>query len=79
MLEIESIIAQAHAETVAAPCGHGHHFWKTMGGRPCPKGDDNASQAVYQCERCGEEDYGDPGGPAYEDCKSCRCEGGEQS
>jgi hypothetical protein len=41
------------------------------GGRPCPKGSKNCSQAVYQCFWCGTYDYGEEGGPGYEDCKCC--------
>lgn len=50
------------------------HDWIVEGGRGCPKAYDNieCSQPVYVCRICGEEDYGYPGGPAYDVCyKEC--------
>jgi hypothetical protein len=49
------------------------HIWKSEGGRQCPRAlpdefEPPCSQTVYVCESCGEEDYGDPGGPAYREC-----------
>ena len=54
-----------HAK-IDGPCSQGHQ-WKSVGGRGCDKC--GGSQTVYQCERCGEYDYGEEGGPAYEECK----------
>jgi len=34
-------------------CKKSNHVMVFMGGRPCPKGNDNCSQSVYQCKRCG--------------------------
>jgi hypothetical protein len=48
------------------------HLWKSAGGRQCPRVTEDhmgkCSQTVYVCASCGLEDYGDPGGPAYEEC-----------
>lgn len=45
--------------------------WEMDGGRPCPLGYEDCSQPVYRCMRCGDYDYGEPGGPAYEECERC--------
>lgn len=54
------------------PCAILGHKWKSIGGRACPfhvDGCGNASQAVLECESCGDIDYGDlPGLPAYDWC-----------
>ena len=48
------------------------HRWKSIGGRQCPFHEDgcgNASQAVHECESCGDIDYGQaPGEPGYDWC-----------
>lgn len=48
------------------------HKWEAHGGRICPRGDDMGggpcSQTVYVCGSCGLEDYGNPGGPAHDEC-----------
>lgn len=48
------------------------HKWKSVGGRACPfhaDGCGNHSQTVYQCEVCGEFDYGDVAGSiAFDEC-----------
>lgn len=45
--------------------------WVEGGGRPCPWDPDMCcSQPVYQCSRCGDYDYGEPGGPGFESCLS---------
>jgi hypothetical protein len=65
-------------------CSKGRHAWVTDGARACPReSKDNrdedtqltdlslkleCSQSVYKCRICGEEDYGEPGGPGYRDC-----------
>lgn len=43
------------------------HKWVFDGGRPCPKNQD-CSQSVYRCARCGEYDYGYKGDPSYIEC-----------
>lgn len=45
------------------------HSWTSLGGRVCPRNEySDCSQPVYQCHWCGEEDYGDFGGPGFADC-----------
>lgn len=47
----------------------GIHQWTTEGGRSCPKEVyGHCTQVVYVCSVCGEYDYGDKGGPAWNDC-----------
>lgn len=48
---------------------HGHRLWTMEGGRQCPLGWDDCSQPVYVDLTSGEYDYGDPGGPAWKDCR----------
>lgn len=67
----------AEAEVLAGgehQCAVLGHKWKSIGGRACPfheHGCGNASQAVEECESCGEIDYGSrPGYPGYDWCES---------
>lgn len=67
------LIAEARVLAGGAhQCAALGHVWKTTGGRMCPRGDQNGggpcSQAIYECESCGQEDYGEPGGPGFRDC-----------
>ena len=47
---------------------HGARLWKSEGGRCCPLGWWDCSQAVYVDLKTGEHDYGEPGGPGHTDC-----------
>lgn len=67
MSELRALIAEAAALGGTNLCAAGHE-WRTDGGRACPH-DCGDSQPVYRCARCGEYDYGDPGGPAYRECE----------
>ncbi len=50
-------------------CEAGHQWVPDGGARACPLDlTDGCSQAVYRCARCGEYDYGEPGGPGEADC-----------
>lgn len=54
------------------PCKTLGHKWKSIGGRACPFTEDGcgASQAVHECEACGDVDYGErPGEPGYDFCE----------
>lgn len=54
-------------------CRRGDHEWVSGGGRPCPYSVDiNCSQSVYVCEHCGVYDYGEIGGPGWNDCMDAR-------
>lgn len=46
------------------------HRWKSIGGRACPFGEGcGHSQAVHECESCGDVDYGErTGEPGYDFC-----------
>lgn len=47
------------------------HDWEEEGGRSCPKDVMEFSdcyQPIYCCQRCGEEDFGDKGGPGWQQC-----------
>lgn len=81
------LVEQARALAGAGTCEASGHDWATIGGRTCPHqlrhlddaaaGDDACasqdyrSQPVYMCARCGEFDYGEPGGPGWHDCQDC--------
>lgn len=67
--ELERLIEQGKAIAgYPVSCTSIGHNWVSFGGRECPKGAFRCSQAAYKCERCGEYDYGDDGGPAYQEC-----------
>lgn len=69
---LQQLIGAAMALAGDHPCSVLGHDWKSAGGRACPHYDTEkecgGSQAVYECARCPEIDYGDPGGPGYRDC-----------
>lgn len=74
------LVAEARALANDHPCTTQGHDWVTDGGRTCPHSDDGestwgcgGSQAVYRCVRCGEYDYGEPGGPGHADCSGGHC------
>ena len=65
-LTLPQLIESAKLESV---CGHVGHDWRSTGGRACPADlTDSCDQAVYQCARCGDVDYGEEGGPGWLDC-----------
>ena len=69
---LKDLIAEAQSLANDHPCTHGH-LWETVGGRYCADCEDlydisGRSQPVFQCARCREYDYGDPGGPAHQWC-----------
>lgn len=52
-------------------CAKLGHRWKSIGGRACPFHEEGCgvSQAVHECESCGETDYGDRKGvPGFDFC-----------
>lgn len=71
--KLTHLITEARALAGENLCYTGH-LWtgEGTGGRACPRGG-NGSQPVYICQRCGEYDYGYPGGPGYDACKSGEC------
>lgn len=72
---IFQLVAQARmlaGDVSSELCGTLGHEWESQGGRTCPRDyEENCSQAVYVCARCGEQDYGEAGGPGHEDCTHC--------
>lgn len=66
-MSLQHLIAEAVALGGGNLCASGHD-WMTEGGRACTRDECTASQAVYRCARCGEYDYGYPGGPGHADC-----------
>lgn len=74
-MTLQHLLAEAAALAGVDLCAGGH-AWSFVGGRPCPHRGTDAncfgSQSVYQCARCGDWDYGEPGGPGDEDCRP-RC------
>lgn len=70
MTSMAHMLAEAQALAGGNTCAAGHH-WKFEGGRGCPLDlTDDCSQTVYRCKRCGEYDYGEPGGPGLADCEN---------
>lgn len=72
VLELRALVAEAVRLGGGDLCAAGHQ-WVTEGGRECPHADTpeecvNASQPVFRCARCGQWDYGEPGGPGAEAC-----------
>lgn len=67
MVELMALVAQARALANDHPCETSGHRWGHNGGRPCPH-HPSCSQPVFQCERCGDFDYGRVGGPGHEHC-----------
>lgn len=76
MSTLRQLASQAAALAGDDTCALGHD-WETDGGRACPYDytdeihGDCTGQAVYVCARCGDTDYGDPGGPAFNECDFC--------
>ncbi len=69
-LTLQQLIARAMVEH---PCSQGHD-WQSDAARGCRAYENGVegcqgSQAAYRCTRCGEWDYGEPGGPGHEDCQ----------
>ena len=70
--DLGALIREAVALGGGDLCASGHD-WQSEGGRPCPNADTDehcisASQPVFRCARCGEWDYGEPGGPGAAAC-----------
>ena len=69
---LRQLVTEAQALAGSHPCVIFGHVWEFQGGRACDYCE-NGSQSVFQCARCGDWDYGEPGGPGYEECKKeCR-------
>ena len=70
---LTQLIAEARSLANDHPCTASGHAWEMDGGRSCPKELCGCSQPVFRCERCGEYDYGDKGGPGARFCATeCR-------
>lgn len=69
-MELLRLVEQARvlAGDESVSCALVGHAWKSDGGRGCPKDLCNCSQTVYVCQRCGDQDYGERGGPAHVEC-----------
>ena len=67
IIEARTLAGGAH------PCNELGHRWRFAGGRLCtrvdPEGCPNQSQSVFECDVCGDVDYGEPGGPGWNDCE----------
>lgn len=51
---------------------HNARLWQSVGGRTCPIGWWDCSQAVFVDVATGNYDYGEPGGPGHAEClRSC--------
>lgn len=72
-MSLSHLITEAKALAGEHPCVTMGHAWEPDGGRACPRGL-YGSQTVYRCRRCGGYDYGEPGGPAWQECEERLCE-----
>lgn len=80
---LDFLLNQARIDACDHPCQVVGHDWQTEGGRGCPTRQENdegelirgceGSQTVYRCQRCGQYDYGEKGGPGWHDCQSGTC------
>lgn len=71
---LEQLVTEARGLAGDHPCQSFGHEWAEDGGRRCPRGGpDDCCQAVYVCERCGQHDYGEQGGPGWNDCRASGC------
>ena len=70
MIDLVRLVEQARvlAGDESVSCAVVGHSWGSDGGRSCPKELYRCSQTVYVCKRCGEQDYGERGGPAHAEC-----------
>jgi len=74
-VSIQRLIDEAaHLAGNPHPCSlpQGHR-WEFTGARACS--DCDGEQSVYQCSRCGQFDYGERGGPAWDECQRGECDG----
>lgn len=62
------LVREAEQTAEARTCERDGHMWESDSARLCPRGGSGCSQSFYVCRRCGEEDYGEPGGPGHADC-----------
>jgi len=79
---LAALVKDAEQNCEQFTCEKHGHAWESAGGRQCPRGC-TYSQTYYVCRRCGEDDYGDRGGPAHADCfgnggERC-CDGSNES
>lgn len=65
---IENMISEAIFLAGGDAIYHKGKLWVSEGGRSCPLGWDDCSQAVYIDQLSGEYDYGEIGGPGHTDC-----------
>lgn len=61
---LQNLIAEARGLANDHPCSR-EHLWASAGGKHCP--DCGGSKPVYECDRCGECDYGERE-PCGRDC-----------
>lgn len=67
-IQLNKLIQESRSLADPQLCSEGH-TWERDGGRSCPKSlPVQCSQTVYSCAVCGEQDYGNKGGPAYTEC-----------
>lgn len=64
------LVTEAQQTCEARTCKSHGHLWESDGARACPRGGSGCSQSFFVCSRCGMEDYGEEGGPGYEQCYS---------
>lgn len=73
---LELLVSEARSLANDGPCAGGH-AWEMVGGRHCEHEEcvDAQSQPVFECVKCGQFDYGEPGGPGHAFCAT-QCQRG---
>lgn len=69
MADLNDLITAAIELAGGDAVSHDARLWQSEGGRRCPLGWWDCSQAVYVDLKTGEYDYGEPGGPGHRDCE----------
>jgi hypothetical protein len=68
MKRLDELVTAAVALAGGEAISRRARLWTQEGGRSCPKGYSDCSQAVYVDIGSGEYDFGEPDGPAHDDC-----------
>lgn len=69
VFDIRSLVQEEPEDSDPRKC---KHDWVQIGGVSCPlEMKDDCNQGRYQCSKCGEVDYGEPGGPGFNECAIC--------
>jgi len=77
MTTLDNLITAAMQLAGNENVSHNRVIWQQEGGRSCPIGWEDCSQAVYIDVATGDYDYGERGGPGWTDCQQ-HCQHGQK-